>query len=420
MILLVIQFGWTSKTLEMDRQALDTKVKTVLGKIRKQIILDKELQQNLSSASNDIKDFVSTAGSNENTPGLLKIKLDSLLRIEDAPVSKVLYTRIGNNCYLMSYVPDSLCNHNIDYSQYRLCLCSNHFSGPLDSNGHIPVALDIGINLKSSSQMFATGASGLIISSVILIFLLIALFGYTIHIINRQKKLAELKNDFINNLTHEFNTPLFSMGITSNLLLRSETIQQSEKLKSYIELITTEKNRIQVQVDKILQLTAIESGSVIMEIETVNVHELLKEAIKSFEIIVAEKNGKIALDAKAEDHYVKADRIHLLNAINNLLDNACKYADKAISIDITTRNVNDELLISVTDNGVGMTRNETSMIFNKFYRVKNGDRHDVKGFGLGLSYVKKIIELHKGSIEVNSTPGEGSVFIIHLPYSSNK
>ena len=184
-------------------------------------------------------------------------------------------------------------------------------------------------------------ASGLILPSVMLILLLIALFTYIIYVVNRQKRLAELKNDFINNLTHEFNTPLFSIGLTTSLLSRSEPVQQSEKLKGYIDLITTEKNRLQMQVDKILRLTAVESASLITEKADVDIHEMIRQNMAAFLPVVTERGGLISFKAGAMHHIVSGDPVHLYNAISNLIDNAIKYSkdkpDVIIETGIRTR-----------------------------------------------------------------------------------
>jgi two-component system phosphate regulon sensor histidine kinase PhoR len=277
--------------------------------------------------------------------------------------------------------------------------------------------MDIGFDLYSDN-LLGSDSSGLILPSVILILLLIALFAYIIYGINRQKILAELKNDFINNLTHEFNTPLFSIGLTSTLLARADPVRQNEKLKGYVELITTEKNRLQTQVDRILRLTAVESVAGILEKERVDVQTLIERNLAGFSPVVAEKGGAISFHAGATQHFIQGDPVHLFNALNNLIDNAIKYSDKLPEIIVSTRNVDGKLEISVRDNGIGLSRGEIHMIFKKFYRVKQGDRHDVKGFGIGLSYVKKIVELHEGTIKVESNPGKGSEFVIQLPILS--
>jgi two-component system phosphate regulon sensor histidine kinase PhoR len=304
----------------------------------------------------------------------------------------------------MYYVPPALRSQKIDHSPYKICLCSNNYKG----------SLDIGFDLFSDN-MLIRDSSGLILPSVILIFLLIVLFSYIIYVVNRQKRLAELKNDFINNLTHEFNTPLFSIGLTTSLLSRSESVQHSEKLKGYVELITTEKNRLQIQVDKILRLTAVESVSLIIEKMDVDIHDLITQNLAAFKQVVFERGGSITFKGGADNHIVQGDPVHLYNAISNLIDNAIKYSKDEPDVMIETSNIEEQIVISIRDKGIGMDESDLQMIFNKFYRVKQGDRHDVKGFGIGLSYVKKIAELHNGAIHAKSRTGEGSVFDIYLP-----
>jgi two-component system phosphate regulon sensor histidine kinase PhoR len=406
MILLIIQFGWIRTSIEVNRRHFVDRMMIVSNKICEGFLRDKELQKTWLSSPHETQDLFKGNNSTRVFEGVVRHKLDSVLQAEQMPLSAQIAGRTGSSCYLMNFVPVELHNSGIDHSLYKLCLCNHKYTG----------SLDIGFNLVSN-KLLVEDSSGLIVPSVILILLLIALFAYIIFVINRQKSLAELKNDFINNLTHEFNTPLFSIGLTSNLLSRSEAIGQSDKLKGYVELIATEKNRLQAQVDKILRLTAIESGSLILEKESVDIHQLVEQAIASFAAIIEEKGGTISFKAGAANHFLRGDKVHLLNAFSNLLDNACKYSDKIPEIVIASSNAGNELIISITDKGIGMNKTEINMIFDKFYRVKHGDRHDVKGFGLGLSYVKKIVELHDGSIEVKSKPGEGSVFIIHLPGS---
>jgi len=184
-----------------------------------------------------------------------------------------------------------------------------------------------------------------------------------------------------------------------------------------MELITTEKNRLQLQVDKMLQLTAIESGSLLMERSFVDMHKVIEKNIAGFCSAIEEKRGNISYHPGAGKHYVSGDPVHLFNTISSLLDNACKYSDKEPEIVISTSNTSKDLVISIKDNGIGISDTALQMIFDKFYREKQGNVHDVKGFGLGLSYVKKILEMHDGSIKVKSKKGEGTVFIIHLPYT---
>jgi len=407
MILLIIQFGWIRTSIEVNRRHFADRMMVVANKICEAYYADKSLAKDVPAGPVKTQDLFKGNDDTKLIEKAIKHKLDSVLRAEQMPLSSEISGRTGSSCYLMNYVPPELHSSSIDHSTYKLCLC-NHKK---------QVTLDLGFNLVSN-KMLVEDSSGLVVPSVILILLLTGLFAYIIYVINRQKSLAALKNDFINNLTHEFNTPLFSIGLTSNLLLRSEAIGQSEKLKGYVEVINKEKNRLQAQVDKILRLTAIESGSLLLEKEAVDIHKLIEQNVASFATTMEEKGGQITFRAGAVNPVLRGDRVHLLNAFSNLLDNASKYSDKNPEIVVTSSNAGDELIVSIADNGIGMDKAEISMIFDKFYRVKHGDRHDVKGFGLGLSYVKTIFELHNGSIEVKSKPGEGSVFIVHLPCSN--
>lgn len=410
MTLLIIQFGWIGKTVQIEQQRLANTIRNVSGMIRESFLSDSNFQKKYLSGFTNITDF-SIEGNPKNDLELnVKHKIDSMLKTQHVPLSSRISGRIGHRCYLMNFSQGDSHNEDIDNAQFKVCVCSQERAS----------AFDIGINLMSFGKLHGMDPAGLVFPSVILIVMLIGLFCYAVFIINRQKKLVEAKNDFINNLTHEFNTPLFSIGITSNLLLKSDEILQSQKLKTYVTLILSEKNRIQAQVDKILRLTAIESGGVIMDMEIIDLHVLIKEVIRSFEEIVLEKAGMITFYANAVDHSINGDRVHLLNAFSNLIDNSCKYSDRPPEIYVTTHNDRGHIIINVADNGIGMNKEETKMIFDKFYRVKQGDRHDTKGFGIGLSYVNKIIELHKGAIEVRTEPGKGSVFSIYLLTYNNQ
>jgi signal transduction histidine kinase len=407
MILLVIQFGWIRKSIDINRRQLADRMVVVTNNIRDAFMQDKSLQNKYLTGSfgrNDL--FVGDVGM-QRLEAIIKQKLDSVLVVYKMPLSTSMTGRLDSSCYHMYYVPPAIRSQKIDHSPYKICLCSNSYKG----------SLDIGFDLFSNNMLIRDG-SGLIFPSVMLILLLIALFAYIIYVVNRQKRLAELKNDFINNLTHEFNTPLFSIGLTSSLLARSEPVQQSEKLKGYIELITREKNRLQIQVDKILRLTVVESVSLITEKVKVDLHDVIRQNMAAFLPVINERGGLISFRAGATHHFILGDPVHLYNAISNLVDNAIKYSKDEPDVIIETSNTEQEIVISIRDKGIGMNESDLRMIFNKFYRVKHGDRHDVKGFGIGLSYVKKIVELHSGSIEARSIPGEGSVFNIHLPFKT--
>jgi signal transduction histidine kinase len=406
-ILLIIQFIWIKRSVEVSRKQFDTKMDIVIFHVRQTLNADRYLNTIMKPVSFQQDLFEKNSEPKVVDSALLNM-LDSVFKSQGVYMPCKVSGVSGPACYIHNFNAETKHNYDLDSSLYKICLCrTSRFN------------LDLGISFPEIDKYLLKDNSWLIVPSFLLIILLIALFIFIINIINKQKSLAELKNDFINNLTHEFNTPLFSIGLTSKLLMSSEIIQHSERLKKYTTLINDEKNKLQMQVDKMLQLTAIESGSVLMEKNVVDMHKIIGKNIAGFSAAVEEKGGALQYHPGAAQHYVNGDAVHLNNVISSLLDNAYKYSDKAPEISVTTSNAGKNLVISISDNGIGISDAAMKMIFDKFYREKRGDVHDVKGFGLGLSYVKKIIEMHKGAIKVKSQKGEGTVFIINLPFISN-
>lgn len=251
---------------------------------------------------------------------------------------------------------------------------------------------------------------------VSVIFILILLFfGYSLNIIIRQKRLSEIKTDFINNMTHELKTPISTIGLSSEMLMKTNA-EDGEKVKRYASIIYKENKRLENQVERVLNVAKIDKEKLVLKKELLDVHKLIKEAKDNFEFNQLENGGKIILELNASIGEINADTVHVTNVIYNLLDNAVKYCDKAPEVVLSTRNDKKGLTIEVSDNGIGMKREDLKMIFDKFYRVPTGNLHNVKGFGLGLYYVKLIIEAHEGKIEVRSIFGKGTTFILWFPY----
>ncbi len=253
--------------------------------------------------------------------------------------------------------------------------------------------------------------------TILLLAVIILAFSYTVITLNKQKKLSQLKNDFINNLTHEFKTPIFSISLASGLLRKSDAVKDSPRLTKYTELIDNEGKRLKSQVDKVLQMALIDSGNFKLEKKQIDLHTLIIKVAKSFELIINERDGELRLELDANQHIIHADETHLNNIIYNLLDNAQKYTDEKPEIVITTMDELDGVALLVKDNGIGMGREAQRFIFDKFYRAESGNVHNVKGFGLGLSYVKSVVEAHKGRISLKSQQNVGSEFKVFLPKS---
>ncbi len=257
-----------------------------------------------------------------------------------------------------------------------------------------------------------------LVPSLAFTFLLLGVFLYTISLAFKQKKLSEIKNDFINNMTHEFKTPISSISIAAQMLNDDSVRKSPEMLKHVSGVINDETKRLRFQVEKVLQLSLFDRKNATMRLEEEDANANIYSVINTFKLKVEKYGGHINANLDAEDPIINVDRMHFTNVIFNLLDNAVKYRREDVPPELTVTTVNpdeDHIQITVQDNGIGMKREDLKKIFEKFYRVSTGNRHDVKGFGLGLAYVQKMIELFGGSIRAESEVNHGSKFIITLP-----
>lgn len=251
--------------------------------------------------------------------------------------------------------------------------------------------------------------------STAVLLIVIVFFGYTLFVILKQKRLSEIQKDFINNMTHEFKTPISTIAVSTEVLKDTNIIQQPERLLQYATIIENENRRLKQHVERVLQMAKLDKEDVGLKKEVVNLHELIQEVVQSIGLALREKQGSIQLNLSAVSANLQADKHHLTNVIFNLLDNAIKYCTDKPSITIRTELKGEVLSLTVEDNGIGISDENKRRIFQKFYRVPTGNVHDVKGFGLGLHYVKQIVEAHRGRITVTSEPGNGCAFTILLP-----
>lgn len=251
-------------------------------------------------------------------------------------------------------------------------------------------------------------------STIILIVL--SFFIYAIVVVLRQKRLADVKNDFINNMTHELKTPIATITLASDVLSKSGIETDPHRIQQYANIIKHENKRLENMVERVLKLATLEKDKLELKPSSVNINELLDECIASFQTQIESSGGEIKFEDKANQAEVFGDKVHLLNVFSNLIDNAKKYAAETPKITITTLNQNNGIIVRVKDNGIGIAPENIKMIFEKFYRVPTGNVHNVKGFGLGLFYVKYIIEEHQGKIQVESKLGQGSTFEVYLPF----
>lgn len=248
-----------------------------------------------------------------------------------------------------------------------------------------------------------------------IVILILIFFGYTVFVILKQKRLSEVKTDFINNMTHELKTPISSIGLSSEMIMRPETLADEQKVQRYASLIYKENKRLENQVERVLRIAKLDKSEIELSMEAFDLQEFFSELKDNFEFNQEGRPVVIHADIKLEKRVIQADPVHLSNVFYNLVDNAIKYCKRSPEVKIKVRCDKKQLTVIVEDNGIGIKRENLKMIFDKFYRVPTGNVHDVKGFGLGLYYVKTIIEKHGGTIGVRSTVDIGTTFTVKIP-----
>jgi two-component system phosphate regulon sensor histidine kinase PhoR len=253
--------------------------------------------------------------------------------------------------------------------------------------------------------------------AILFTLIIIAAFYLTVRTMLRQKKLGEIKNDFINNMTHEFKTPIATISLAVDAMKNERVLQDREKIAYFRGIIKEENQRMNRQVETILKASQLERQEVELNLKPLHVHEVIKHVVDNFALQLQEKNGHAELLLQAENDLIDADEVHFSNLVNNLVDNAVKYSKENVPVQlrISTQVDGRRLMMRFEDNGIGMNKETVKRVFERFYRAHTGNLHNVKGFGLGLSYVKTMIEAHHGEIKVESVLGKGSTFVIHLP-----
>jgi two-component system phosphate regulon sensor histidine kinase PhoR len=249
----------------------------------------------------------------------------------------------------------------------------------------------------------------------VFMLIILAAFYVTLKTLLNQKKLSEIKSDFINNMTHELKTPLATISLAIDAIRNEKVLNDRDKMQYFSGIIKEENKRMNKHVETILQAALMEKQELQLNFKELHVHNVINKVLENYELQLKDKQGKVALLLNAKNDVVQADEIHFTNMISNLVDNAIKYSKENLTIKITTHSSNKLLVVSVEDNGIGMSKENSKRIFEKFYRVHTGNVHNVKGFGLGMSYVKTVIDAHKGKIKVDSALGKGTTFTIEMP-----
>jgi two-component system phosphate regulon sensor histidine kinase PhoR len=252
--------------------------------------------------------------------------------------------------------------------------------------------------------------------SGLFMLIVIAGFWFTASSFIRQKKLSEMKTDFVNNMTHELKTPIATISVSSEMLMNNEVQNSGERIRKYAKIIYNENERLKNQVDQVLQVAMLDQRKYDLKRSNTDVHDIIQQSTERFQLSIQQQDGDIQLRLNAAQHIVNADSVHISNAINNLIDNAIKYSPQKPQITISTHSTKKGVFLTIQDKGIGIADENTKHIFKQFHRIPTGDIHNVKGFGIGLYYVKTIVEAHGGKISLNSKLGKGSSFTVFLPY----
>jgi len=286
---------------------------------------------------------------------------------------------------------------------------------PLFVDGDDNSDYDLYVSFPDKKEFILSTISWILILSALFIFIIILAFASALYQLIRQKQISEIKTDFINNMTHEFKTPIATINLAIDSIKNPKIIDNKEKVIRYANMIKEENKRMHAQVENVLRISKLEKNQLDFSKDIVDLHDILDSAIIHVNLIVTDRNGYVKKHFEAKQSEILASKFHLTNVVTNMLDNAIKYTEGEPKIDISTENAGNFIIVKIKDQGIGMTKNVQRKVFNKFYREQTGNVHNVKGHGLGLSYVKSIVERHQGTVYVEGEKGKGSTFIVKLP-----
>ncbi len=372
-------------------------------------LLTADINQDIESGDYSMKEFAKVYGNN----------LPITKRVDDAILDSVLAKELKMKGITAKFgfgVTDKNNKLTSVFNKvYKEKKDNNTYSYPLFTDKKDRTLYSLALVFPKKEYSLAMNNWPMLLGTFLSLLTILGIYIISINYMMRQKKLAEIKTDFINNMSHEFKTPLATISVATDSLANDKIATNPEKVRYYSNLIKQENLRMKKQVENVLNMSKLERNEVNLFLKETNVRELIKKTTESFNLIVAQRNGSLTEEFTADRYTFKIDEFHISNMLVNLLDNANKYSPDTPDIKIKTKNEGNFYVIEISDKGMGMETQNKTKIFEKFFREETGNIHNVKGQGLGLSYVKKIVELHKGQIIVESHKGEGSVFTIKLP-----
>ncbi len=359
---------------------------------------------------------------------LEKLQYESYFR-EIAP-SRPIYDRVSKNEIELN-LDNELRNRGVEtsfeYGVYEEGLAtkvkSNRFKKEKNKSYSVPLFIDedgnssykLYVSFPKKEKFILASIANILALSAVFILIIILAFASALYQLIRQKQISEIKTDFINNMTHEFKTPIATINLALDAIKNPKIIDDRDKVMRYAGMIREENKRMHGQVENVLRISRLEKNQLDLSKNVADLHDIIDEAVTHVDLIVKDKGGYIKTHMEASLTEIMASKFHLTNVVVNMLDNAIKYTKESPKIDIYTENAGNHILLKIKDQGIGMTKNVQKHVFDKFYREQKGNIHDVKGHGLGLSYVKKIVEHHHGNVFVESEKGKGSTFTVKLP-----
>lgn len=454
----IIQFVWIKWSIDLSEKNFNDKVLIAISRTKDRIqddvnddnsiikyananrlkkekfISDEQLNLRKKYSKTSDRNFDLAMGSNYGSLGssssldqIDKKKLDDYLKSEldeqgvELDYDYGIFSNKQNDFYIINgnYVVGVGSDSQSSSGESNRSLYDSDYKIPLfEDDNNIPGYLNLYFPQKG--QFLINSVLKNILSSILFTGLILFCFVYTINVIVRQKKVSEMKNDFINNMTHEFKTPIATISLASDSILNPNIIGNKEKIKRFLGIIKQENKRMLSQVEKVLQMAVLDHKDFTLNKTVVNMIEVINQAATHTRLLVESREGIVRTHIRSENPTIMADHTHISNLVHNLLDNAYKYSPEKPEIDVTLEDKGNGVNVTVQDRGIGMTADNQKNIFDKFYRVHTGNLHDVKGFGLGLSYVKAIVDAHGGTISVQSELGKGSSFIVFLPRESKR
>lgn len=398
-ILLIIQVNWLIQTAKVKEELFNEKATMVLSRTAQELCADKEICKNMRICCSE----------KETSECALK-----LAQTETNKIDSLLKHYMNFYSFHIDYSFEIIHPESTVTKQEINSWSNNIFKKRLEEVANIN-GLELKLIFPEKKKFIIEEMGGLFIASILLILVVFVLFLQTIRSLIREKKISEHTSEFLNNMTHEFKTPLTNIGLAGKMIFKESNIKHDDKIKHYSGIIIEENEKLRLQVEQVLSMTALERGEIPLTKADLDFHQLINSVLKCMSIQIENKQGELQLNLMANYYVLFGDKSHLTNAICNLVDNAIKYSHDKPQIKIETSNNNQSLILKISDNGIGIEKEYQKMVFNKFFRVPTGDLHDVKGFGLGLAYLKKIIELHGGTIELQSEKGKGTIFTITFP-----